>query len=378
MQIPFNIFDTLPRDCWVDIDASQLADNIRILQAHAGCPALAVIKANGYGHGYQNAARAFLVGGASYLGVASLSEGMLLRQMGITAPVLIICGMLPAEMATAAQAGLEFFVWRSDHVTALREMPKGRKPIRVHLEIDTGMGRGGCWPEEAVQIAQELRQIEGIELAGLCTHFASADILDIDDTPRQIDRFNQAIAALAAVGIRPEIIHAANSPGSLYFPQARYDMVRLGVVAYGVPPDEGLAIPDGVKTALTWRARITSTKILPADHGVGYGSEYTMPSSSRIGVLPVGYADGFRRVPKNINTVLIEGQERKVLGRVCMDQCMIDLSGLGDITGAEAILIGRQGDRQISVEDVARRWNTNPYDVYTGIATRVPRHAAGA
>jgi alanine racemase len=132
-------------------------------------------------------------------------------------------------------------------------------------------------------------------------------------------------------------------------------------------------LPEGVKPALSWHARVTSTNILPKGHGVSYAGEYVMPEDGRIGVLPVGYADGFQRVPKNVNSVLVEGQERKVLGRVCMDQCIIDLTDLGDITGAEAVLIGRQGDREISVRDMAKRWETNAYDVYCGIAVRVPR-----
>jgi alanine racemase len=371
-MLPYDIFDTLPRDCWVTINSAQLAENIRRLQMVAGCPILAVIKANGYGHGYENAAKAFLKGGATYLGVATLSEGLLLRKLGITAPVLVICGMLPPEITLAAEAGLDFFVWRPDHIKALREIA-AKHPVRAHLKVDTGMGRGGCLPDEAAQIAMELQAIKGVEITGLCTHFASADVPGIDDTDRQIAKFDMAIAALAAAGIRPRIIHAANSPGGLYYPKARYDMVRFGIVCYGVPPDgDCWSTPDGVKSALTWHAKITSTKILPAGHGVGYGGAYKLSAPKRIGVLPVGYGDGFRRIV-GVNTVLVDGQERKVLGRVCMDQCMIDLDGFGDITGAEIMLIGQQGNAEISTETLARRWNTNPYEVFTGIAARVPR-----
>jgi alanine racemase len=215
-----------------------------------------------------------------------------------------------------------------------------------------------------------------VELTGLCTHLASADVLDRDDTAKQIAKFEQVISAVKTAGIHPRFIHAANSPGSLYFPQARYDMVRFGITAYGIPPDEGMNLPEGIRPALTWHARLTSTRILPAGHGVGYGSEYVMPVAARIGVIPVGYGDGFQRVPKNVNSVLVNGQERKTLGRICMDQCMVDLDGFDDITGAEVVLIGKQGSQEISVEDVARRWDTNPYDVYCGIAARVPRRNA--
>ncbi len=365
-------FDDLPRDCWAEIDRAQLIRNFRILRDVAGTPVLAVVKANGYGHGLVHAAQAFLQAGACYLGVATLSEAMILRDAGITAPVLIICGLLPHDMIAAARQGIEFFVWRKEHVDALRQSADPVSPTRVHLKINTGMGRLGCWPNEAAAIAAELRDIKGVELTGLATHFASAYNPTLPDTNRQIELFNQAIASLAAVGIRPKIIHAANSSGALCYPNGRYDMVRIGISLYGVPGDM-IPLPDGVATALTWKARMISTNILPKGHGVSYSSEYVMPEEGRVGVLPVGYADGFQRVPKNVNTVLVEGQERKVLGRMCMDQCLIDLGGFDDITGAEVVLIGKQGGKDLYVKDVAKRWGTNAHDLYCGISPRVPR-----
>ncbi len=367
-----NIFDRLPRDCWVNIDAGQLAENMRVLIAAAGVPALAVVKANGYGHGYAHAARAFLKGGARYLGVASLAEALALRQDGIAVHTLIMCGMLPPEMKLAAEAEVEFLVWRADHIQALREFAGDFAPVRVHLKVNTGMGRLGCWPHEAAAIAQELLAIPGVELTGLMTHFASAYNPGIPDTDKQIALFDEAIAGLAAAGIRPKIIHAANSSGALCHPKGRYDMVRFGISMYGVPGDM-VPLPDGVKPALSWHAKIVSTSILPKGHGVSYAGEYKMPEEGRIGVLPVGYADGFRRVPKNVNMVLVEGRECPTLGRTCMDQIMIDLNGFGDITGAEAVLLGRQGDKEITARDLAKRWGTNAYDVFLGISPRVPR-----
>jgi len=371
-MISSNPFDQLPRDCWADIDTAQLAENMRLLIRATGVPALAVVKANGYGHGYENVARAFVKGGATYLGVANLAEGTVLRQAGIAAPILIICGMLPPEMKLATAAGLEFLVWRPDHVKALREFVSPAKPARVHLKINTGMGRLGCWPQEAPELAKELQAIKGVELIGLMTHFASAYNPSIPDTDKQIALFDQAIAALADAGIRPKIIHAANSSGALYHPKGRYDMVRFGISMYGVKGDK-TDLPAGVKPALSWRTRIVSTNILPKGHGVSYASEYVMPEEGRIGVLPVGYADGFRRVPKEVNTVLVNGEERKTLGRICMDQCVVDLRGVGDITGAEVVLLGKQGERELSARDLAKRWGTNAYDVFCGIAARVPR-----
>jgi alanine racemase len=367
-----SIFDQLPRDCWVNIDSTQLTENMRLLARAAGVPALAVVKANGYGHGYAHAARAFLKGGAKYLGVANPAEGMVLRQAGIEAPVLILCGMLPEQMKFAAANGFEFLVWRQDHIKALRQFADTSKPARVNLKINTGMGRLGCWPKEAPELARALQGIPGVELAGLMTHFASAYNPTVPDTDKQIALFDQTIAALADIGIRPKIIHAANSSGALCHPKGRYDMVRFGISMYGVPGDR-VPLPEGVKPALSWHARIVSTSVLPKDHGVSYAGEYKMPEEGRVGVLPVGYADGFRRVPKNANAVLVEGRERKTLGRICMDQTMIDLQGAGDIIGAEVVLLGQQGDKEITARDLAKRWGTNAYDVFCGIAARVPR-----
>lgn len=375
MNHPISIFDSLPRDSWLTIDVRQLSENVRILQRYIGKPVLVAVKGNGYGHGYENAAKAFLAAGVRYLGVANLAEGLALRGIGITAPIVALSGMLPHDMAPAAAAGLEFVVFRPDHVAALREIPKSQTPVRVHLKIDTGMGRIGCYPEEAAALAGAITAIPGVHLAGLGTHFARASIPGNDHTEGQIARFEQAIAALAAKNIRPEIIHASNSSGALYHPRARYDMVRLGIVAYGVRPSayEGTTVPDGVQTALTWHARMTSSKIMPKDSKISYGCEYTLAEDSRIGIVPVGYADGYRRFPREVNTMLLDGVEYKTRGRINMDQCMLDLGDNPDRTGEEVVLLGRQGAGEISVYDLAKRWEDNTYNVYSSIAMRVPR-----
>jgi alanine racemase len=376
MTVPYNFFDQTPRDCWVDINAAQLAENVRHLQAFIGKPVLVAVKANGYGHGYEIAARAFLKGGAKYLGVANYGEGKLLRELGVTAPILALSALNISEMKLCADADIDFFVWRPDHIDALRQMPKSSKPIRAHIKVDTGMGRVGCHAEEVGALGAALKTIPDVAIAGLATHFAIASIPNNDHTNGQIDQFNHAIDALEEQGIRPEIIHAANSSAALYHPRARFDMVRIGVVAYGVPPSAvvGPVLPPGVKTALEWRARITSSKIMPQGSTISYGCEYVMPKEARVGIIPVGYADGFHRIPKNVNAVLVEGQERAVLGRINNDQCMIDLDGFPDLTGAEVVLLGKQGDKEISVQELARRWETNTYSVYAGIMPRVPRH----
>ena len=380
MSVSSYIFDTLPRDCWLNIDCAQLVNNVRLLAKVVQRPLLVAVKGNGYGHGYDHASKAFVDAGVSYLAVANYAEAHIVRQAVASVPILILGAMLATEMALSAASGFEFFVFRPEHVALLRDLPKTTSPIRIHIKVDTGMGRLGCFPEEVGNIAEALREIPGVVIAGLATHFAKASQPNNEHTNRQIARFEQAIATLSSIGIRPEIIHASNSSGALYHPQARYDMVRFGLSAYGIRSTsvEGCDLPNGVRSAMTWHARITASKILPAESTVSYGGEYVLSHNARVGILPVGYVDGYRRIPKDVNTALVNGQERKILGRINMDQCMLDLDGLSDITGAEVVLLGKQGNREISVYDLSRRWETNTYSVCSNISPRVPRRVVGS
>lgn len=353
---------------WLTIDTAQLRNNMKHLSAQAGTPVLASIKANAYGHGLETAARAFLEGGAAGLAVARCEEADALRGAGIEAKILILGGLLPEGMKAAAQAGYEFFVWTPEHVKVLREVSGSCAP-KVHIKLDTGMGRLGCGAGEALNIAKALHAIPQVEVQGLATHFASADAESRSDTEAQIAAFEKAIKELSAAGLRPKAIHATNSAGLLRFPHAQYDMARAGIAAYGIEPGPGRTLPDGVKPALSWHARIVACKTLPKNHGVSYGAAYRTGAERKIAVVPVGYGDGFRRI-LGVNTVLLEGKERKVLGQVCMDQCMIDAEGLdGDPVGREITVIGEG----LTAAELARRWNTIPYEVLTGLAARLPR-----
>ncbi|MER2519939.1 MAG: alanine racemase [Bdellovibrionales bacterium] len=358
----------MPELTWLTINTSQLSDNIRLLSQQSGKPVIASIKANAYGHGLEIAAKAFLAGGAAGLAVARLEEADALRKSGHDAKILILGGLLPEGMKAAAAAGYEFFVWTPAHVAALREIASTSKP-KIHIKVDTGMGRLGCRAEEMINIAKELRDIPQLELEGMATHFASADATEPADTQAQIAAFNQAITALTAAGLRPRTIHASNSAGLLRFPQARYDMARAGIAAYGIEPGPGRTLPEGVKAALSWHARIVDIKTLPPGHSVSYGAAYKTGRAQKIAVIAAGYGDGFRRI-LNANTVAVQGQEHKVLGQICMDQCMIDGEGLDENNiGGEVALLGEH----LSASQLARRWGTIPYEVLTGIAARVPR-----
>ena len=358
-------FDALPSPVWARIDTEQLAQNIRLLERVTDRPVLASVKANAYGHGYEIAARAFLKGGASYLGVARLAEGILLRRAGIDAPILIIGPLLPEEMPLATEAHLEFFVWNKDHLAALHA------GARVHLKVDTGLGRLGCLPEEACALAQKIAALNGVTFQCLATHFADADSTDTTCTQKQHQLFEEVRIALHDHNLRPPLIHAANSAATLYHAPTRYDLVRVGLAAYGVAPRSATSLPEGIRPALTWKTRLAAYKTLPAGHGVSYGGTYVTPTSQKIALLPVGYGDGYRRV--NGNKVLISGQERAILGRVCMDMCVVDAEGLEEGADHEAVLLGNQGPCAITAHTLAQRWGTAPYEVLTGIAARVPR-----
>lgn len=363
---------------WLDINATQLTHNIRTLIRVAERPAMAAVKANGYGHGIDIAARAFLAGGSSYLAVARAAEGIMLRQLGFTCPILVIGGLGPQDMRDALLAGLEVFVWDKAHLDILRTLPTPSTPYAVHLKIDTGMGRLGCQPEHAIGVAEALRTIPTLTLKGIGTHFANADAPDQPDTPTQMARFDHVVAALRGAGHTPAIIHAANSAGTLYFSAARYDMVRVGITAYGQAPDNGLPMPDGVAPALSWHAALVNVQTIPAGHGVSYGSTFRAPHAMRVGVISVGYADGFRRI-NGVNSILLQGMECPVLGRVCMDHAIIDLSATPAATiGDRVTILGKDRDAEITAQTLATRWNTITYDVYTGIAARVSRKVVTA
>jgi alanine racemase len=240
------------------------------------------------------------------------------------------------------------------------------------------MGRLGIAAEEGLAFVRALSGLDGLTVDGLFTHFAGSDMADQTSALKQVDRLNLALEALTAAGLRPPRVHAANSGAVLRRPEARYDLVRSGILLYGLDPSDEVPRPAGFEPALTWKAAVAQVKTLPPGHGVSYGAEYVTPSTETVAVLPVGYADGYRRVPKRVNSVLIGGQSAPVRGRVCMDQIVVGVSHLPRVhVGDEAVLIGWQGGQAISAETLAQRWGTINYDVTSGIMARVERRYSG-
>jgi alanine racemase len=354
---------------------SAIEDNVRRLCALTRTPLMAVVKANGYGHGAPQVARAARDGGAAWLGVARLAEALELREAMLRLPILILSVVALAEVEAALAADVALTAPSVELVRAYaqRAAALGAR-ARIHLKIDSGMGRLGMLPDEALAAVREARQHSALRLEGVFTHLARADESDPATTQAQLAAFRAVVDALRAEGLPLPVLHAANSAGALNFPEARLDLVRVGVAMYGLHPSAATPLPSEFRPALAWKAQLVSCKELPPGHGVSYGHEYVTRGREIIGAIPLGYADGFRRARPN--TVLIQGARVPVVGRVCMDQSMIRLPAALPI-GSEVVIIGRQGNQVISAEDVAERWATNNYEVVTGIAARVPRIYTG-
>ncbi|GHO43530.1 alanine racemase [Ktedonospora formicarum] len=368
------------RPTWVEIDLSAIGNNVRRIREIVGPQVriLISLKADAYGHGAMKVARTVLHNGASMLGVATLSEAESLRDAGIDAPILIF-GYIPYwQMREAVQLGVTLTLYSNESAQALSRAAQAlRKSVHVHIKVDTGMGRLGIRSErqeEILALVREARNLEGLVVEGIYTHFASADASDKTYARTQLTRFQQILEALEREGLRPKVVHAANSAATLSLPEAHFDMVRPGIAIYGLDPSEEVRVPEGFRPALSFKTQIAQVKLVPAGECISYGCTYITKQATRVAVLPVGYADGFRRAPRNWETVLVHGQEAPIIGRVCMDQCMIDVSAIPQVRmGDEVVLIGKQGEVQLTAEEVARRLGTINYEVVAEILARVPR-----
>ncbi len=360
---------------WVEIDLEAIQTNIRLIRKISGCPVIAVIKANAYGHGVVPVAQAALDAGSNFFAVARFCEAMELRNAGFQIPILLFGRLSPKNAVEAASKNIRAAIFCREQIAELTEaLGANGKKLLVHAKVDTGMGRLGILADSGLELVQAIHNAPELEIEGLYSHFARADEEDPATTDLQIERFDLLVNLLTHNGLRPKIVHTANSAGALFHPAAcRYDMVRGGIAIYGLHPSSQTRLPAGFCPALTWKAQIISIKTLPAGSGISYGHKYTTKQDGdRIGVIPVGYADGYRRIAGNM--VLAGGRRLPVLGNICMDQCMIDLNRVPDVQpGDEVVLIGSQGSETITAEEVAERWGTINYEVTCGIANRVNR-----
>ncbi len=380
----------LTRRVWGEVDLGAIRSNTELL-CDAARPAqlLAVVKANGYGHGAAEAAHAAVDAGASWLGVATVWEGVELKsnRRGMGVPILVLSEPTNTVAAEAVVArGLTPVVYTLAGIEMLAKAvvdDGGHAPLPIHLKVDTGMHRVGCTPDTAVAIAATITARDELVLEGVCTHFAVADEPDNPYTQGQIERFDEVLAALEARGLRPRLVHAANSAGLLAFPQARYDLARVGIALYGVPPAPALADRLPLRPALTIKARVSHVRWLDAGEAVSYGLRYRLARRARIATVPVGYADG---VPRNLGLaggeVLIGGRRHPIAGTVTMDQLLVDVGDAPVEVGDEVVLIGRQRDaggaeQEVTASDWAERLGTIAYEIVCGIGSRVPRRYLG-
>ena len=368
------------RPTWLEIDLSAIGRNTQLVAERMGpdTGVLVSLKADAYGHGALRVARTVLRNGASWLGVATVSEAEPLRAAGITAPILVFGYIAPWQAREAVRLDLRATVYSLDAARALAQAARdlGRE-LRVHVKVDTGMARLGLRAEDLegiVAFCRSLREQPGLATEGVFTHLATADSGDQTYARRQLARFETVLAALEAEGLRPPIVHAANSAAALALPEARYDLVRPGIAIYGLNPSDEVPLPEGFAPALAFKTQVAQVKEVPAGEGISYGATYITTAPTRIAVLPVGYADGFRRAPANWGDVLVRGRRAPILGRVCMDQCMVDVTTISGVQpGDEVVLIGRQGEDELSADEVARRLGTISYEVVAELLARVPR-----
>ena len=364
---------------WVEIDLSAIRNNVkRLAELAGGAEVMAVVKANAYGHGAPGVAAAAVEAGAAWLGVARPEEALALRAAGIGASVLVM-GYTPPEM-TAEAIGKDVTLAVFDAETAAAYAVTAQAMgllARVHVKLDTGMGRLGVAAAEGPAFVRALSALPGLAVDGVFTHFAGSDSADLGSALAQMARFEAALGTLTAAGLRPRWVHAANSAAIWRLPASNYDLVRGGNALYGLDPADEAPCPPGFRPALAWKARVMQVKTLPAGHGVSYGAEYVTTAQETLAVVAAGYADGFRRVPKSVNEVLLGGQRAPVRGRVCMDQVIVSVDHIPGVrAGDEAVLLGAQGSARISADDLARRWGTINYDVTSGIMARVERRYA--
>ena len=358
------------------VDLSAIGHNIEAVKRKVGVPVMAIVKANAYGHGAVPVAR-YLEDKCDFFGVASLAEALELRKAGIRLPILIL-GYTPTDaLSLAIEADIRPTIVSFEDAKALSaEAVKLGKTARFHFALDTGMSRIGFQPtEEDAEQCAEAAKLPGIFAEGLFSHFATADSADLSAARAQTQLYDGFVAMLEKRGVRIPICHLNNSAGLMNFTR-HYDMVRSGIVTYGMyPSDEVDPALLALRPALTWHTRITQVKTVEAGRRVSYGGTYVTTRPTDVATVCIGYADGYRRSLSGKFHVLVNGKKAPILGRICMDQLMVDVTGIEDVrVGTVVTLIGRQGDCAISAEEFAAACGSFNYEAVCGISRRVPRY----
>jgi len=366
----------MPVSTWVEVDLDRFASNLRAIRGSigSGCEILLVAKADAYGHGAREMAAAAEREGVSQLGVATLHEGLQLRLAGCPLPIVALSPLLEAEIDVAVDHGIDPTIVDDGFARTLSEAAqRAHRPVRCHVEIDTGMGRIGVREEEAEAFVARVAALPGLRLASVYTHFPDADAEDLSFARGQLERYRAIVARLAARGLAPPRAHAANSAAVVNLPEARLDLVRVGLIAYGVHPPRDAAKLD-LAPVMSLRSRLVQVRDLPAGTPVSYGRTFVTSRPSRIGVVPTGYGHGYSWLLSNRGQMLARGRRVPIVGRVTMDLTMIDLTDVPDIAvGDEVVLFGEQDGATLPVEHVAAWSETLPYEVMCTIGKRVAR-----
>lgn len=364
------------RSAYVEIDLAALRQNLRGIKNRVHpAKVMAVVKADAYGHGAVAIANAALQAGAEYLAVALVEEGIELRQAGILAPILVFGGVMPDQIPLFREYQLEMTVYTAEIAKLVAQHYNQRgETAKIHVKIDTGMNRVGVNWKAADELIQKIRQLPGLEIIGLSTHFATSDEKDKQFANLQLSRFKQVIAELSDNGIEIPLKHAANSGAILDLPDAYFDMVRPGIMMYGWYPSRETSESVAIQPVMRFKTRVLHVKSIAANETVSYGRKFKAEVPTRIVTLPVGYADGYNRLLSNRGRVLINGDSFPVVGRVCMDLIHADIGENQKIKpGDEVVLWGKQGDAEISVYEICELLETIPYEVCCWVSKRVPR-----
>jgi alanine racemase len=372
---PFQAAAWQGRPVWAEINLDAVTENTRRIKRWIGpgCQVMAVVKADAYGLGAGPVAQAAKAGGATWLGVACVDEAVQLREAGVGGPILVMGAVTPAEVPKIIASRLTITLMTREVAHALSALAlQVRVQVPVHLKLDSGLNRFGRSPDELIPFAEEMAALHNLRIEGFYTHFAETE--DVDFTHEQLRVFDDVRRRLEARNIRPAVLHTASSSGTLGMPETHMDLVRVGIVLSGHYPSPGVRHSVLLEPALTIRARLVRLRTIDAGESVGYGRTYRAPGRRTIGLVPMGYADGYLRALSNQGSVLVRGRRCPVVGRISMDQLTVDVTEAAGVReGDEVVLIGRQGAEQITADELAAAAGTISYEVLSRLAPRLPR-----
>lgn len=386
-EFDFEALDDLPesdkRWAWTEIDLSAIRHNVAVTRRYLSSRTrlMAVVKADAYGHGIVQASKAMLGAGADRLAVSNVPEGVKLRKAGITAPIVILEQPPITSIPLMLAYHITPSIYEPDFAVAYgEEADRYGMVAPYHLAVNTGMNRVGVSYRDAAEFLLQVSFHRALELEGVFTHFATADWPEMLDYQVQVRHFDEALESIAMAGFDPGIVHAANSAATYRFPDIHFDMVRCGISLYGIHPCEATRDRLDIRPAMSVHARIIDTRVVPVSEGVSYGYQYRSPGSVKICTLPLGYADGLRRVLSGNIDFIVEGRYHRQVGAICMDQCMfeVDLRNRRNLpnepqVGDRVIVVGEQGAAQITMDELAEKAGTIPYEMVTSFGQRLPR-----